>query len=173
MNLLPELARVRVKTEYILRATFVGALVLVCTALVVLFALLPAIVVSSPHSQLQERSSFESLGEQSRKDREEIAYTQALLTEIAHVATSSPSLITIFDKVFFLQSSGVRIESISFFSDKERTLIVSGVSSGRDTLNKYRNALVDAHIFNRVSLPVDALVGGSLGPFSMTLSGGF
>ncbi|HEY4520091.1 MAG TPA: hypothetical protein VJH33_03600 [Candidatus Paceibacterota bacterium] len=173
MNLLPEQPRKRVKLEYGMRALFVGASTLASVAGVALLTLVPAVFVSFENGHVQERSTLEVLGEQSKKDREDIARAQTLLADVLPLATSSPSIVAMFNKVLSFKPSGVRVESISFSSDKGRTLTVSGVSSGRDALNTYRNALVNTNVFGRVSLPVDALVGSSLGAFSITLSGGF
>lgn len=174
MNLLPESARASVAAAYRNNILLVGALTLLFIACMALLALAPATLVSSEKNAAAELTVFEPRSAQSVQDRENALETQSLLALFAPLATSTTPVTRAIEETLLLRPPGVSVEAVSFTKGAKGTLVISGISNGRDALNAYKIALLNRGIFNRVSVPVNALVGASSGGvFSITLTGEF
>lgn len=151
-----------------LRARFaiVLGLTLAACALVALLALLPAFLsISIARAGLSSETGGEAPVEQA-----EAARTLALIQTLnAFVATSSPSLT--LEAALAIRPQGVSVNSVRYSGGASASLVLSGVSSRREGVNQYRDALLADGRFGKVSVPVAALVGTQEGRFSMTLSG--
>lgn len=170
MNLLPDTARKHVAAEYRRRALLVGASLFLFVAFIALLALLPAVFVVSEQREVDDFATLESRFEQLRKDRVEAQEAQALLAALSPVATSTVVVERVVKEVLSLRPSGVFVNAIAWNSENVRTLVLSGTSQNREALNTYRARLEELRLFQRVAVPVSALVGSVSGFFSITLT---
>lgn len=170
MNLLPDMVRKQVAAGHRRKALLVGASLFLFVACVALLALLPAVLVVSEQREVDDFAALESRSEQLRKDRIEAQEAQSLLAALSPVATSTAVAERVVKEALSLRPSGVFVNAIAWSSGDARTLVLSGMSQNREALNTYRARLEESGLFQRVAVPVSALVGSLSGFFSVTLT---
>ena len=172
-NLLP--AEFQKKTWGAERSRFliVGSLVAITAAVMCALALAPAAVVLSFAAPSLERNAEEALISPAVQKADSITLQEAqtfllLRPALTYAASSSEAI----EQAIFDRPKGILVDHINYQSGSPSTLIISGASAGRETLNAYRRALEDDQNFSSVSVPVSDLVGSG-GRFTVTLKGTF
>lgn len=169
-NVLPSEEKATLLKRQRARFVFVGGCMFFCAALVSSIALIPAlIIVRVDLASLQ--SSVEQVRTEAANDLAVQANTQGLIDALNPIlnATTSPSFI--LTTALQQKPPGISITSASFSGGSAGTLVLSGISESRQSVNAYRDALEKEGHFSTVTIPVAALVGTQEGRFTVTLSG--
>lgn len=175
-NVLPSEAREHMMR--IMRARFIltGSLVVAGTACIAILAILPAFLsVYVPDSYVDPASTGAASDSevQVKLDREAIARTKVLLTELAPLARDTASASAVISAVYNLRPSGITIDRISYRPGAPGTMSITGTTVNRESVSAYREKLARDGRFENVTVPVAALVGTLAGSFTITLSGTF
>lgn len=165
-NVLPTEALKSVRRFYAGHFVLVGALVLIGCACLTLIALMPSFL-----------SARQALGEKSVEaqplpadEKSDILHAQILVRELHPLASSTVSVLQVFDEIFRARPLNVFISSADI-SLESKTIILAGTAPSRDEINAYRAELSKNPRFKNVSLPIGALAGAEGGHFSITITG--
>lgn len=159
------------------RARFLltGALVLSVAALIAILALIPAYLsVALPRMSLADAiQTDDKERSQEESDREIGSKTRALLATLAPFSEERPRVYSLIARAYALRPSGITIERMTYAAGTRGEITIVGTALSREHVSTYRAALAAESAFTSVSVPVAALVGASLGRFTVTLSGEF
>lgn len=173
-NVLPKEAIQSVWQGYRSRLILMGGLVLLATAALAFFALLPAYAVlkveEGSQGKLAAVSPQPDTNLQARTERNDVTRARDLLVRVAPIVSATSSPTEAISNALALRPAGVTVGKISFASGKEGTISITGESKSRDGINAYRAALSKDGHFKSVSVPVGALVGGEGSTFTITLT---
>lgn len=154
------------------RFLLIGSLMLAASAILAILAILPA-YISVSISRATLESSTEAAVQSPSGDQAAAQRTQSFITLLKPLASATSSPATTLVTALTQKPAGVSITSISFVGGAKQTLILSGVSSRREAVNQFRDALEKTGLFSSVAVPVAALVGTQEGRFTITLTGSF
>ena len=129
-------------------------------------AVLPRMSLSGPQLDNEQRVQEES-------DREIASRTRSLLAALMPFSEEQPAIYERIAKANSLRPSGVTIERITYQRGETGEITIAGIAQSREHVNAYREALEGEPLFERVSVPVAALVGASEGNFTVSLYGKF
>lgn len=167
-NVLPQEEKKALLVRF--RARFIGvfAIVLFLSAAIASTSLIPAFIsVRIARAALEAPQESQTA---SRDDQVKLLRAQTIVSVLTPIvaATSTPS--EILAVAIGLKPGAVRVSGVTY---TKGSLVLTGISSSRDAVNTYRQALEASHRFSAVLVPVAALVGAQEGRFTATLSGDF
>lgn len=171
-NVIPKEGLLSLRRRMNARLMLVGALVMLIAALLGIIAILPA-YISINVSRAALESSTEAETQSPSEDQAAAKQAQGLITLLTPLAIATSSPATALETALSQKPVGVSITSISFVGGAKRTLMLSGISSRREAVNQFRDALEKTGLFSSVAVPVAALVGTQDGRFTVTLTGTF
>lgn len=168
INLLPPIAKKRLKQERVLRFISLFIVVLSLAVLVLFIFSIPTWVV-----QKYQLSSAKSTGtftadveaEQNRI-KEEGVITEQFITHIAGQKIP-PSRTVLMSRLDELSGEDVELKRFSF--DSKNKVTISGVATTRPALSSFRDRLAAEKGFSSVELPLSSLVNENNPDFTITL----
>lgn len=182
-NILPQSAQKEVGRFYRNRLVLSSGLVLLSGAAIAALSFLPGFLMSRvERSALREVSQATSVvsereGSDLEGERVEILRAHAFIGQFLPYASSSASVHDAIQAALSVRPAGISIETIAYTRANQEggssTLVLSGNSSSRGSINAYRTALIELNRFASVVVPVGALAGTEGGAFSVTLTGVF
>lgn len=155
---------VRLRARVILAAS----LILACGAIIACLALAPAIISVQVASASLATPSEEA--EAAREDSTKAGRAQSLIAALGPLVSSTSSATNALDQALALQPADISISVITYTAESN-TIVLSGLSKGREAVNDFRDALEASDQFADVAVPVAALVGTQQGRFTITLKG--
>ena len=166
-NVLPQKAQRHVWGMYRARFILAGSGVACVVAILAFLALLPSYLAL--HADGYPESASLSAGG-STHDQADIVRARGFLSTLQPLiaATTTPS--GILSSALGLRPPKVLVDHVSYTSG---TLVLSGASPSRESIDTYRKSLAADPHFTSVSVPVGDLAGAQGGRFSITLSGAF
>lgn len=171
-NVLPTQARKAVLRRLNARFIAVGSLALSLAAMIAILALSPSLVsVYAARGALISPPSTDT--STLREDQLASTRTRLMVQLLSPVAASTSSPSGAIAEVIAVQPESISISQMQYSRGSPAKLTLSGVSSRREAVNNYRNALSEIGMFSDISVPVAALVGTQEGRFTMTLTGDF
>ena len=152
------------------RARFIIVLSLMLLSLAVFFgvALIPSFAALEINTLSADEVNAQGSG--AAESLKSMMKSQALLTVVAPVISSTSSPSSALMKAIAVRPAGVTITQMRYIGASKS--IQLGGKATREQLTAYRTALETEGTFTTVSVPVAALVGSS-GQFSITLQGNF
>lgn len=177
MNLLPKTEKDNIKKGLKRRFAIVSMILLSAASLIGLVMFLPSYFLAS--SYLSKDASGGYLSES--KDSDSVKEIMNLPIEIKSKLiffqsnTDSISVADILSKIVSFLPKGVKLYSMSFsnnqnYNEKKGTLIlISGISSDRDSLINFSSLLEKSDLFSIVEVPVSSLTKERDLPFSMNI----
>lgn len=170
-NLLPPNGLKRARGFYRSRLIFTGSVMAIVCACIAILSLLPVYVIVSGADVPEDKDAEATLQESA--DREDIAQARLLLKALQPTATTSISVLSIWQEIISARPAGTFITSLSLKRGEDGEIVIGGASLSREDVNSFREALSRNPRFRSVNLPLSALVGASGAPFDITLRGTF
>lgn len=175
-NVLPFENVVRLKR--VMRAKFVltGALIIAASAIAGLVALAPSFfVIYFPGAAIEQNAQAGVSGQDAkrREDGETTSRIRILLSELSSLTAASTPVSELVESVYQARPAGVTIGGIAYARGMPSTITIVGEARSRDDVSAFRNVLAEDKRYEKVSVPVAALVGALAGNFTITLSGQF
>lgn len=167
-NVLPLKVQRAVWSEYRARAVLVLSFALLASALVALLSLAPSYVVLKGSSATKDAAASPPL--QGQADIQGVLRTQALVTAVLPILSSTTSPERAIREALALRPTGVHVERVSYRAGDGR-VVLSGSGDTREAIDAYRAAIADDGRFGNVSVPLGALVGIEGGRFTITIAG--
>jgi hypothetical protein len=171
VNILPQQYRQSVARAYSERLALTSAVVFVLTGIIAGFALLPSLSVmyAAEHGgSLQVPTDAQNVNQKS--DAAAVAQAIFLANELQQsIATSSPTAA--LSAIVKDKPNGISISTMSYSMDAQNTraIVITGKTTGRNDITVFQTTLTaDAH-FSSVSVPIDALVAGDNGSFTIKI----
>lgn len=166
-NVLPSKYRAAVVSRLRARFFLVGSLVLVAGALIAILALLPSVIfVHAARAAVGTPEAARIAAE----DQDAARRAQDLITLVGPLVATSSSPAEALVEALAVKPAGVVVDLITY-ANETSSLTLSGVSSRREAVSEYRDALEHTGRFSGVAVPIAALVGARDGTFTMTLTG--
>ena len=171
-NVLPQPEKILVQSRTRSRYLFVTSIGIATSALVAILAILPAFMSVRIARASLESSVREAQGTV-KEEQTAALRTQNLIASLSPLlqATSSPT--DALSLALAQKPAGISITTITYTGGAKGTLVLSGTSNNRDSVNAFRDALEKTQRFSNIAIPVAALVGTQEGRFTVTLSGVF
>lgn len=154
------------KRRFYARCVFVGAVVVSIIACIAIISLVPAFA-----SVRIARAALERRADPAANISEEQAAafrSQKLIALAKPLANATSSPTELLTQALAGRPADVVVTNISYRSG-ERSIVLSGVSPRRASMETYRSALENSDAFTSVSVPVAALLGTQEGRFTITL----
>jgi Tfp pilus assembly protein PilN len=153
-----------------LRGRFLLAtsLVLAGGAIIACLSLAPAIISVQVASASLAAPSEEA--EAAREDSIKAGRAQSLIAALGPLVSATSSASVALGEALALQPADISITVITYTAESN-TIVLSGLSKGREAVNDFRDALEASELFTDVAVPVAALVGTQQGRFTITLKG--
>jgi hypothetical protein len=177
MNLLPKTEKENLKKGLKLRFVILVSFLLAGSFLAGLIMFLPSYFLAS--SYLNEATTvnyfLKPKGGGSVKDILNLPNEINLKLSFFQSDVKSASIADYFSKIVNFLPAGVRLNSVSFSKNqdskekKNATILVSGISTDRDSLILFSNLLKKSETFSDVSIPVSDLTKSVNLPFTITI----
>jgi hypothetical protein len=106
-------------------------------------------------------------------ERDELSRTKLMIKDLVPIATSTSAVVETIDRALSKRPAGIYIQSIDYERGVTSRLILGGISTARDAIRAFREALGKEPIFKSVTLPLDDLTGTEDGGFTITATGTF
>lgn len=171
-NLLPPQDQKRVRWYFRARFIATGSLIAIVCGCAALLALLPVYAIARGAHATDDPSAVHG-GISEEQDREDVARARLLLHELESVTATSSSSLTILAEIFNVRPRGTSITSIFFERGEESAITLAGMSTSRDDIGTYREALLKDARFKNVTVPIGVLAGTAGKTFTMTITGTF
>lgn len=110
---------------------------------------------------------------QRRADQETAMRIRTLLSEVTAITTGKPSPADIIAEAYAQKPLGITFAGATYTKGEPSTITILGFGKTRDDVSAYRDLLAEDPRFQKVSVPVAALVGALDGNFTITISGQF
>ncbi|PIR82498.1 hypothetical protein COU20_01695 [Candidatus Kaiserbacteria bacterium CG10_big_fil_rev_8_21_14_0_10_59_10] len=172
-NILREEDRARIDRALRVRFVIVGALALALAGALSTLALIPAYIQTHALFASLERAAEEDAAQRAeggREEAEELRRAKRLAESVRDVSARHRRLVSLLDAVLDERPAAVAVTGIQYDIRSGGTITLSGSSSDRNTVNEYRQRLMQSGFFEDVSVPVAALLGTAGGRFTMTLT---
>ncbi len=170
VNVLPPEELRDVWRFYRARFVLVFSLVMIGCAIIACVALLPSFFMlwtgTNGGSSLPKNVDPEA-------DKAEFAHSRDLLAQLAPLANATSSPTEGLAHLILARPKGITIDRIVYSAGRPSSLIVTGLSDKRETINAFRDALQHDATFGNVNIPISDLVGATNGKFTITLTGTF
>jgi len=168
-NVISQDARKTVSRMYRSRFMIAGSLAGIACSVLSALALLPSYLTLRAADATASPSAGGALSD---TDRAALAQLQGQLQILRPLFATTSSPVALLSSTLARRGAGVRIMHITYTSGTPSTFTFAGEATP-SALDTYRKTLVDAKLFESVSVPVNDLISAQGGAFSMKLSGTF
>ncbi|TSC87038.1 MAG: hypothetical protein G01um10148_143 [Parcubacteria group bacterium Gr01-1014_8] len=174
-NILPPEALARIRSSLWVKFILATGLVLSGAAVAGIISLMPAFfLVYFPHVAPAEGPASSTENEtQRRADQDTAMRIRTLLTEVTVITDKKVSPVEMIAEAYALKPAGVTVGGATYTKGTPNTITLVGVAKTRDDVGAFRDVLAKDARFEKVSVPVAALVGALEGNFTITISGQF
>ncbi len=176
-NLLPEIEKKHIVSEYSTRRTIVALIFLFTIGLIAVISIIPSFILSS--AKVGEVSESISTIRSSTIFEEEDELSLALSDTNAKVSTLLPEkqniyIADLFEKILSHKTASVRINGISYRKgDKDDSVAVNGVALSREDLSFFVEDMRKNPLFTEVNLPVSNFAKDRNSEFTLDIKGDF
>ncbi len=176
-NLLPEIEKKQIMSEYNIRRTIVALIFLFIAGLFSVISIIPSFILSS--FKISQVSEDILAIQQSDIFREEAELMASLSNTNSKISTLLPKeqniyIADLFDKLLSHRTSNIRINGIAYrASETGGSVAVNGVAQSRENLSSFVEDLRKNPLFTEVNLPVSNFAKDRNADFTLNIKGNF
>lgn len=175
INLIPNQEKKEKVKDFYFRLAVVALFMLSAVVAVAIVAMLPAYLLSSVKKSSTEVRLAGSVDPNGPEDTELQKLSQDLRSKLILVehAETDKYLVSakVIREILLRKSPGMKITEISFEKspDESKKASVRGTAGSREELLRFRQALEESLVFEKVDLPISSFVRGTDIQFTLTL----
>ncbi len=176
-NLLPEIEKKLIVSEYNVRRTIVALIFLFIIGLIAVISIIPSYILSS--SKVSEVSKDisairqSSVFEEEKQLNSDLSKTNAKISTLYSVERGA-YIGDLFEKVLSHKTADIRINGIGYHTDsKESWISLGGVAQSREVLSFFIEDMKKNPLFEEVNIPVSDFAKDRNARFTVDILGDF